>query len=70
MGGNIVKGGCAEPNNNWRTAAASNLPAAGIPLAEALGLGRELPQLLFTGEDAEEGLTACAEKCAASSKGK
>jgi len=51
MGGNIVKGGCAALNNNWRNAA-------------------PCPQFLFDAEDAREGLTACAEKRAASSKGK
>lgn len=43
---------------------------AEIPLAEALGLERELQQLLFTSEDAHEGLTAYAEKRQAQFKGK
>jgi len=46
------------------------VPATIIPFAKSPALGRELPQLLFTGEAAEEGLTPCAEKRAASSKGK
>ena len=33
-----------------------------IPFAEALGLERELQQLLFTSEDAKEGLKAYVEK--------
>ena len=41
-----------------------------IPFAEALGLERELQQLLFTSEDAKEGLAAYAEKRAANFKGK
>ena len=41
-----------------------------IPFAEALGLERELQQLLFTSEDAKEGLTAYVEKRAANFKGK
>ncbi len=41
-----------------------------IPLAEALGLERELQQLLFTSEDAKEGLAAYVEKRAADFKGK
>jgi enoyl-CoA hydratase len=41
-----------------------------IPFSEALGLERELQQLLFTSEDAKEGLAAYVEKRAASFKGK
>ena len=41
-----------------------------IPFAEALALERELQQLLFTSEDAKEGLAAYVEKRAASFKGK
>ncbi|HXW17072.1 MAG TPA: enoyl-CoA hydratase/isomerase family protein [Candidatus Acidoferrales bacterium] len=41
-----------------------------IPLAEALGFERELQQLLFTSEDAKEGLNAYVEKRAAKFKGK
>src|SRR6202162_3793804 len=41
-----------------------------IPFAEALGLERELQQLLFTSEDAKEGLAAYVEKRAANFKGK
>ncbi len=41
-----------------------------IPFAEALGLERELQQLLFTSEDAKEGLAAYIEKRAANFKGK
>src|ERR1700687_3095702 len=41
-----------------------------IPFAEALGLERELQQLLFTSEDAKEGLAAYVEKRAAIFKGK
>jgi enoyl-CoA hydratase len=33
-----------------------------IPFAEALGIERELQQLLFTSEDAKEGLKAYVEK--------
>lgn len=43
---------------------------AEIPLGEALGLERELQQLLFTSEDAREGLSAYAEKRQAQFKGK
>jgi enoyl-CoA hydratase len=41
-----------------------------IPFTEALGLERELQQLLFTSEDAKEGLAAYVEKRAANFKGK
>jgi enoyl-CoA hydratase len=41
-----------------------------IPFQEALGLERELQQLLFTGEDAKEGLAAYLEKRAPKFKGK
>src|SRR3984893_10644176 len=41
-----------------------------IPFSEALGLERELQQLLFTSEDAKEGLSAYVEKRAAIFKGK
>jgi enoyl-CoA hydratase len=41
-----------------------------IPFAEALGIERELQQLLFTSEDAKEGLAAYVEKRAANFKGK
>jgi enoyl-CoA hydratase len=41
-----------------------------IPFAEALGLERELQQLLFTSEDAKEGLAAYVEKRVANFKGK
>src|SRR5260370_42146564 len=41
-----------------------------IPFAEALGLERELQQLLFTSEDAKEGLAAYVGKRAANFKGK
>jgi enoyl-CoA hydratase len=41
-----------------------------IPFNEALGLERELQQLLFTSEDAKEGLAAYLEKRAPSFKGK
>jgi enoyl-CoA hydratase len=41
-----------------------------IPFGEALAFERELQQLLFTSEDAKEGLAAYAEKRAASFKGK
>ena len=41
-----------------------------IPFAEALGIERELQQLLFTSEDAEEGMAAYVEKRAANFKGK
>jgi enoyl-CoA hydratase/carnithine racemase len=41
-----------------------------IPFGEALGLERELQQLLFTSEDAKEGLAAYVEKRAANFKGK
>jgi enoyl-CoA hydratase/carnithine racemase len=43
---------------------------AEIPFSEALGLERELQQLLFTSEDAKEGLAAYVEKRAANFKGK
>jgi len=43
---------------------------AEIPFGEALGLERELQQLLFTSEDAKEGLAAYVEKRAANFKGK
>ena len=39
-------------------------------IAEALGLERELQQLLFTSEDAKEGLKAYGEKRAAQFKGR
>jgi len=70
MGGNIVEGGCAALNNNWRNAAVSGAHATGIPLAEAPGLGRESRSFLFTGEGAKGGRTACVEKRAANTKGK
>ncbi len=41
-----------------------------LPFAEALGLERELQQLLFASEDAKEGLNAYVEKRAAKFKGK
>ncbi len=41
-----------------------------IPLSEALGIERELQQLLFTSEDAKEGLAAYVEKRAPHFKGK
>jgi len=41
-----------------------------MPFGEALGLERELQQLLFTSEDAKEGLSAYVEKRAADFKGK
>ncbi len=41
-----------------------------IPFAEALGLERELQQLLFTSEDAKEGLKAYVEKRQPDFKGK
>lgn len=41
-----------------------------IPLNEALGIERELQQLLFTSEDAKEGLAAYVEKRAPHFKGK
>ena len=41
-----------------------------IPFGEALGLERELQQLLFTSEDAKEGLAAYVEKRAPNFKGK
>jgi enoyl-CoA hydratase/carnithine racemase len=41
-----------------------------IPFAEALGVERELQQLLFTSEDAKEGLAAYVEKRQPSFKGK
>jgi len=41
-----------------------------IPFGEALGLERELQQLLFTSEDAKEGLSAYVEKRTANFKGK
>jgi enoyl-CoA hydratase/carnithine racemase len=41
-----------------------------IPFSEALALERELQQLLFTSEDAREGLAAYVEKSAAKFKGK
>jgi hypothetical protein len=48
----------------------SVVTGAEIPFAEALGLERELQQLLFTSEDAKEGLAAYVEKRAANFKGK
>ena len=41
-----------------------------VPFAEALGLERELQQLLFTSEDAKEGLSAYVEKRQPEFKGK
>jgi enoyl-CoA hydratase len=41
-----------------------------LPFAEALGLERELQQLLFTSEDAKEGLKAYSEKRPAQFKGR
>jgi enoyl-CoA hydratase/carnithine racemase len=41
-----------------------------IPFSEALGIERELQQLLFTSEDAKEGLAAYVEKRAPHFKGK
>jgi enoyl-CoA hydratase len=41
-----------------------------VPFGEALGLERELQQLLFTSEDAKEGLAAYVEKRPADFKGK
>ncbi len=41
-----------------------------VPFAEALGIERELQQLLFTSEDAKEGLAAYVEKRQAQFKGK
>src|SRR5713101_3924790 len=41
-----------------------------IPFAEALAVEREMQQLLFTSEDAKEGLAAYVEKRAANFKGK
>jgi enoyl-CoA hydratase len=41
-----------------------------VSFAESLGIERELQQLLFTSEDAKEGLAAYVEKRAASFKGK
>jgi enoyl-CoA hydratase len=41
-----------------------------IPFAEALGLERELQQLLFTSEDAKEGIAAYVEKRQPQFKGK
>jgi enoyl-CoA hydratase/carnithine racemase len=41
-----------------------------LPFAEALGLERELQQLLFTSEDAKEGLSAYVEKRQPQFKGK
>ena len=41
-----------------------------IPFGEALGLERELQQLLFTSEDAKEGLAAYVDKRVANFKGK
>jgi enoyl-CoA hydratase len=46
------------------------ITGAEIPFAEALGLERELQQLLFASEDAKEGLAAYVEKRAANFKGK
>jgi len=41
-----------------------------VPFTEALGLERELQQLLFTSEDAKEGLAAYVEKRQPHFKGK
>jgi len=41
-----------------------------VPFAEALGIERELQQLLFTSEDAKEGLSAYVEKRQPQFKGK
>ncbi len=41
-----------------------------VPFAEALGIERELQQLLFTSEDAKEGLAAYVDKRQAQFKGK
>jgi enoyl-CoA hydratase/carnithine racemase len=41
-----------------------------VGFGEALGIERELQQLLFTSEDAKEGLAAYVEKRAANFKGK
>ena len=43
---------------------------AEVGFGEALALERELQQLLFTSEDAKEGLAAYVEKRAANFKGK
>src|SRR6516165_7847923 len=48
----------------------SVVTGAEIPFAEALALERELQQLLFTSDDAKEGLAAYVEKRAANFKGK
>jgi enoyl-CoA hydratase len=41
-----------------------------IPFGEALGLERELQQLLFTSEDAKEGMKAYTEKRAPNFQGR
>jgi enoyl-CoA hydratase/carnithine racemase len=48
----------------------SIVTGAEIPFAEALGLERELQQLLFTSEDAKEGIAAYVDKRQPQFKGK